>query len=164
MREGIVHPMLGKWRKLRSKVNYLKNKNWIKVEKVNFRNLNNFSIEIPTERLSVCCGVSGSGKSSFVRGFLFQAIKQAVLENSTDLILGNGRIKNGNIFNKAIEVTQSPIGKTPRSTPATYLGVWDKITHNDIFLPEAKAKGFHLVIFHLMLKEEDVKYVKVPGE
>lgn len=142
MREGIVHPMLGKWRKLRSKVNYLKNKNWLKVEKVNFRNLINFSIEIPTERLSVCCGVSGSGKSSFVRGFLFQAIKQAILENSTDLILVNGRIKNGNIFNKAIEVTQSPIGKTPRSTPATYLGVWDKIRTMISLLPEAKAKGY----------------------
>ncbi|MEJ6522976.1 MAG: excinuclease ABC subunit UvrA [Opitutales bacterium] len=142
MRDGIKHPIRGKWRKLPSKSKAALNDNWLKIKKVNFRNLKNFSIDIPAARLSICCGVSGSGKSSLVRGFLYQAVKSAILEKSANLKLDNGTILNGDIFNKAIEVTQSPIGKTPRSTPATYLGVWDRIRTMISSLPESKAKGF----------------------
>jgi excinuclease ABC subunit A len=142
MRDGIEHPILGKWRKLPSKSKPSLIKDWFKIKRVNFRNLKNFNLEIPAARLSVCCGVSGSGKSSLVRGFVYQAVKKAILENSACLKLDNGTIINGDIFNKVIEVTQSPIGKTPRSTPATYLGVWDRIRTMISSLPESKAKGF----------------------
>ena len=137
MREGIVHPILGKWRKLPPK-----KLDWIGLKKINFRNLKNINIEIPMGCLSVCCGISGSGKSSLVRGFIHKAIKEAINAKSNALKLENGKILNGNIFNKSIEVTQNPIGKTPRSTPVTYLGIWDKIRTMISTLPEAKAKGF----------------------
>jgi excinuclease ABC subunit A len=142
MREGIVHPILGKWRKVPPKKKSTKNSDWIGLKKINFRNLKNINIDIPLGCLSVCCGVSGSGKSSLVRGFIHKAIKEAIKEKTDTLKLANGTILNGNIFNKSIEVTQSPIGKTPRSTPATYLGIWDKIRTMISTLPEAKAKGF----------------------
>ena len=142
MRAGMIHPILGKWRILPKKDSDDNGKNWFKLEKITFRNLKNVSIEIPVNRLSVCCGVSGSGKSSLVRGVLFSGVKEAINKKSNCVKVEHGTLVNGNIFNKVIEVTQSPIGKTPRSTPATYLGVWDRIRTMISSLPEAKAKGF----------------------
>jgi excinuclease ABC subunit A len=142
LHNGIRHPIRGNWRKLPAKSFSEKTSDWLKVENVNFRNLKNISLTIPTEKLSVCCGVSGSGKSSLIRGFLADAVRKAINENSKKLVLEHGTIHNGHIFNKLIEVTQSPIGKTPRSTPATYLGVWDQIRTMISSLPEAKARGF----------------------
>lgn len=142
MREGISHPILGKWRDLPPRKKSIKNSGWIGLRKVNFRNLKNINMDFPVGCLSVCCGVSGSGKSSLVRGFIHKAVREAIKEKSGTLKLSNGTILNGHIFNKSIEVTQSPIGKTPRSTPATYLGIWDKIRTMISSLPEAKAKGF----------------------
>ena len=142
MREGISHPILGKRRDLPPRSKNTKNSNWIGLRKVNFRNLKNINLDFPIGCLSVCCGVSGSGKSSLVRGFIHKAVKESIKEKSETLKFSNGTILNGHIFNKSIEVTQSPIGKTPRSTPATYLGVWDKIRTMISSLPEAKAKGF----------------------
>ena len=143
MRNGIKHPLLGQWRKppVKSKKTTTES-NWMEIRNVTFRNLKNFSVEIPLKRLSVCCGVSGSGKSSLVRGFLYQAVKEAIAQKSSALKLANGTLINGNSFLKVIEVTQNPIGKTPRSTPATYLGVWDRIRSMISTLPESKAKGF----------------------
>ena len=152
MRHGMKHPLLGHWRSLPSKTKVNKSDNWLTLEKVNFRNLKNFKIKIPTARLSVCCGVSGSGKSSLVRGFLFPAVKEAISQKKPHLKLDNGTIINGNIFNKVIEVTQNPIGKTSRSTPVTYLGVWDKIRTMISSLPEAKAKGFSSSHFSFNIK------------
>ncbi len=142
MENGISHPILGNWRDLPTKKKMFEDSDWIGFRKVKFRNLKNINLDIPMGRLSVCCGVSGSGKSSLVRGFIHKAIKEAIKQNSGSLKLKNGTVINGNIFNKSIEVTQSPIGKTPRSTPATYLGIWDKIRTMISSLPEAKAKGF----------------------
>jgi excinuclease ABC subunit A len=143
MRNGIKHPLLGQWRKppVKSKKTTTES-NWMEIRNVTFRNLKNFSVEIPLKRLSVCCGVSGSGKSSLVRGFLYQAVKEAIAQKSSALKLANGTLINGNSFLKVIEVTQNPIGKTPRSTPATYLGIWDRIRSMISTLPESKAKGF----------------------
>ena len=153
MRSGIKHPLLGQWRKLPPKQKKSSTgNNWIEVRNVNFRNLKSFSVEIPLNRLSVCCGVSGSGKSSLIRGFLYQGVKKAIVQKSSLLKLENGTLINGNAFMKAIEVTQSPIGKTPRSTPATYLGIWDRIRTMISNLPESKAKGFSPSSFSFNVK------------
>ena len=139
---GIKHPSRGSWRKIPRNNFSTYNSDWFKIENVKFRNLKNLSLSIPTGKLNVCCGVSGSGKSSLIRGFLVNAVKRSISENSNSLNLQHGKIINGNIFNKLIEVTQSPIGKTPRSTPATYLGIWDRIRTLISSLPEAKTRGF----------------------
>ncbi|MAE52524.1 MAG: excinuclease ABC subunit A [Opitutae bacterium] len=138
---GISHPIRGNWRKL-APFRKNKEKAYVELSKVTFRNLKNLCIRIPIGCLTVCCGVSGAGKSSLVRGPLFQGIKQSIRE-STDIIKSdNYLLKNGNLFSKAIEVSQAPIGKTSRSNPATYLGVWTRIRDLISTLPEAKARGF----------------------
>jgi excinuclease ABC subunit A len=137
LKKGFDHPTRGHWRKIppESKAG------WLKLSGVNFRNLIDLSVGFPTKRLTVCCGVSGSGKSSLVRGVLLRGVKESIAKDKRIHKGQDFRLTNGNIFHRAIEVTQAPIGKTPRSTPATYLGVWDRIRSMISSLPEAKAKG-----------------------
>jgi excinuclease ABC subunit A len=85
--------------------------------------------------------VSGAGKSSLIRGIVFQGVEKSIRENSNKIQSNQFNLLNGNLFRKAIEVSQSPIGKTSRSTPATYLGVWSRIRELIANLPEAKALG-----------------------
>lgn len=138
MRKTLLHPVRGSWRKKPTK----EKENWVYLSGVNFRNMKDLSVQFPLRRLSVCCGVSGSGKSSLVRGILLDGVKKSIASQKGDFKEKYYKIRNGNSFHQAIEVTQSPIGKTPRSTPATYLGVWDRIRTMIATLPEAKRKGF----------------------
>ena len=137
LKKGFDHPTRGKWRTIPSEAKT----GWVKLSGVNFRNLKNLSVGFPMKRLTVCCGVSGSGKSSLIRSVLLRGAKESIAANKRILRNQDFRITNGNAFHRAIEVTQKPIGKTPRSTPATYLGVWDKIRAMISSLPESKAKG-----------------------
>ena len=137
---GMPHPLKGQWRSLPT-LNSKTSKAYLELLKVNFRNIRNLKVRLPIGRLIVCCGVSGAGKSSLVRGPLFQGVKQAIQQRSGHIKADGYELKNGNIFAKAIEVTQSPIGKTSRSTPVTYLGVWTRIRELISTLPEAKARG-----------------------
>jgi len=137
MRGGFKHPLKGKWRGVPGK----SKENWLCLSGVTFRNLKNLSIRIPLQRLTVCCGVSGSGKSSLVRGVMLEEVKRSLAQNKDLIHEPQYCLKNGSSFHRAIEVTQDPIGKTSRSTPATYLGVWDRIRTLIASLPEAKRKG-----------------------
>jgi excinuclease ABC subunit A len=87
-----------------------------------------------------------------VRGILFPSVKEAISANESSLVTEKGQIKNGHSFNKAIEVDQKPIGKTSRSTPATYLGVWDKIRSLFAQTQESKALGFSSSTFSFNVK------------
>ena len=138
--KGMKHPVRGFWRKLPSGKHEKQNQ-FLEVSKVNFRNLKNVDIKIPLSKLTVCCGVSGAGKSSLIRGIVFQGVEKSIRENSNKIQSNQFNLLHGNLFRKAIEVSQSPIGKTSRSTPATYLGVWSRIRELIANLPEAKALG-----------------------
>lgn len=137
MRGGFKHPLKGNWRGIPSK----NKENWLNLSGVNFRNLKNLSMQIPLQRLTVCCGVSGSGKSSLVRGVMLEEVKRSLGQKKEPIRDPQYSLKNGHVFSRAIEVNQDPIGKTSRSTPATYLGVWDRIRTLISSLPEAKRKG-----------------------
>ena len=126
--------------------------NWIHLNNINFRNIKNESFVIPKQRLIVCCGVSGAGKSSLIRGVLFSGIKEAIISNKKSFTTDFGIIKNGKDFGKAIEVDQKPIGKTSRSTPATYLGIWDRIRSLFAQVQEAKALGLNSSSFSFNVK------------
>ena len=73
--------------------------------------IRNINLRIPIESLSVCCGVSGSGKSSLIRGFLKKAVHQSITQKSKKTKLEIGSVSNADCFSKIVEVTQTPIGK-----------------------------------------------------
>ncbi len=104
-------------------------------------NLKNVKAEIEIGTLTVVTGVSGSGKSSLVTDTLAPALANQVMHARRRV--GKYRKLTGvEAIDKVINIDQSPIGRTPRSNPATYTGVWDDIRKLFSSLPESRAKGF----------------------
>ncbi|HEU4536401.1 MAG TPA: excinuclease ABC subunit A, partial [Polyangiaceae bacterium] len=104
-------------------------------------NLRDVSVSIPLERWTVIAGVSGSGKSTLVRQVLLPAVREK-LGLATDPPGDFGRLTGHEPIKRALAVDQSPIGRTPRSVPATFLGVWDELRRAFAAMPEAKVRGF----------------------
>lgn len=104
-------------------------------------NLNNVSIEIPIGTLTVITGVSGSGKSSLITDTLAPALANRV--NKARRRVGEyEKLTGANLLDKVINIDQSPIGRTPRSNPATYIGLWDDIRNLFASTQESKARGY----------------------
>lgn len=116
-------------------------KGWLSITGARENNLKNISVNIPTGVMTCVTGVSGSGKSSLVNEILYKRLARDL--NRARTIPGKhkniGGIKK---LDKVIAIDQSPIGRTPRSNPATYTGVFDMI--RDLFAgtPDAKARGY----------------------
>jgi excinuclease ABC subunit A len=107
----------------------------------NEHNLKNVDIALPLGRFVVVAGVSGSGKSTLVRQVLLPAVRQA-LGLVTDEPGAFAKLRGHDGVLRALSVDQSPIGRTPRSVPATFLGIWDPIRRIFAATPEAKTLGF----------------------
>ncbi len=103
-------------------------------------NLKNIEVKIPTGILTLITGVSGSGKSTLIYEILYKGMMKK-LNNSRIMPGKHKSIKNGNI-DKVIVIDQSPIGKTPRSNPATYTKVFDHIRNLFASTSEAKIRGY----------------------
>ncbi len=122
------------------------------LEKASHHNLQNVSVAIPLGVFLCITGVSGSGKSSLIIDTLYPAISNHLQE--TSLPTGSyGSIQGLDHIDKIIAIDQSPIGKTPRSNPATYLKIFDDI--RDLFteLPSSRALGFSAGRFSFNVKE-----------
>ncbi len=105
-------------------------------------NLKNIDVEIPLGELVVVTGVSGSGKSSLINETLAKSIERKLNKNA-DIIPGKHKSIEGlSNIDKLVQITQEPIGRTPRSNPATYTKVFDDIRALFAETEEARAKGF----------------------
>ncbi|MSQ93585.1 MAG: excinuclease ABC subunit UvrA [Gemmataceae bacterium] len=115
-------------------------------------NLKNVTVDIPLGTLVCVTGVSGSGKSSLINDILMEGTRQALgrgIEEDTDEedetfhnIGAHDRIDGLEHIDKIIDIDQSPIGRTPRSNPATYIKVFDQIRELFALVPEAKIRGY----------------------
>lgn len=113
----------------------------IHVEGCTANNLKNINVDIPLGVMTCVTGVSGGGKSSFVIETLYKAAAKRIMH--TKAVAGAHTAMRGLEFlDKVIEIDQSPIGRTPRSNPATYTGAFGPIRDWFAALPEAKARGY----------------------
>jgi excinuclease ABC subunit A len=104
-------------------------------------NLKNIDVDIPLSQLVCITGVSGSGKSSLVEEVLFNALSNE-LHNSSRPVGEHDEIEGIDNIDKVINIDQTPIGHSPRSTPATVMGIFDLMRQLYADMPEAKVRGF----------------------
>ena len=127
---------------------------WLTVHNAHLHNLHHITTHLPLQRLVAVTGVSGSGKSTLARDVLLANVQTAVQKRSTKagrdtLAAGEQLAWTGcdgvtgfEPIDRVLEVDQTPIGKTPRSCPATYIGFWDTIRKLFAETLEAKARGY----------------------
>ena len=114
---------------------------WLKIVGAKENNLKDITVDIPLGVMTCVTGVSGSGKSSLVNEMLYKHLAKSL--NRARTIPGKHKeIKGIEQLDKVIDIDQSPIGRTPRSNPATYTGVFDQIRDLFASTPDAKAKGY----------------------
>ena len=114
---------------------------WLKVVGASANNLKNVTAEVPLGTFTCITGVSGGGKSTLTIETLYKAVARR-LNNARDLPAAHEKILGLEFLDKVIDIDQSPIGRTPRSNPATYTGAFTPIREWFAGLPEAKARGY----------------------
>lgn len=119
---------------------------WLELTGARTNNLQDVDLKLPIGRMSVVCGVSGSGKSTLVRQVLYPAVRRA-LKLVAPEPGPHKKLIGADALQRALSVDQSPIGRTPRSVPATFLGIWDDIRRLFAATPEAQVRGFNATRF-----------------
>jgi excinuclease ABC subunit A len=114
---------------------------WITIEGAKSHNLRDLTVKFPLGVMTVVTGVSGSGKSTLVNDTLYRALAKE-LYGSREEPGEYTRIRGFDQLDKAIRIDQSPIGRTPRSNPATYTGVFTAIRDLFAMLPESRERGY----------------------
>jgi len=167
LRDPLVHPIRGQRRSLKEVTR------WMEIRGANLHNLKDIDVRIPVGRLTVLTGISGSGKSTLMRGVLKPAAEAALVrgkaarkraeenglvalqstlsaEGTPSLPFGKGSLAShwkrspfSEVVEAVYEVDQSPIGKTSRSTPATYIKVFDEIRTLFAQMPLARMRGYN---------------------
>ena len=115
---------------------------WITIKGAREHNLKNIDVKVPLGVFTCVTGVSGSGKSSLINEVLYKSLARTLNRATTILPGDHDAILGTEVLDKVIDIDQSPIGRTPRSNPATYTGVFDQIRDLFAATPEAKLRGY----------------------
>lgn len=135
LRDPMVHPSRGTRRPPAE--------NWVTVRAAKLHNLKAVDVSIPLNRLTVISGVSGSGKSTLLRGVVVPAVRDALSRTKSRAAVPTcAGVTGTSHLSAVLEVDQSPIGKTSRSTPATYVKVFDEIRNLFATIPAARMRGY----------------------
>lgn len=118
-------------------------KKWLKLNGASGNNLKNVNLEIPVGLFTCITGVSGSGKSTLINDTLFPLAQNALNRADKTDYAPYKSIEGLEFFDKVIDINQSPIGRTPRSNPATYTGLFTPIRELFAGVPEARARGYN---------------------
>ncbi len=131
------HPLRGSRRSLKEAPG------WLELKGANKHNLKEVDVQFPLQRLTAISGISGSGKSTLLRSVLLPAVESALTSKRKNRGAESWKSLTGTeTLSQVIEVDQSPIGKTSRSTPATYLKIFDTIRNLYAELPLARLRGY----------------------
>lgn len=129
------------------------NKGWLKIVGGHVNNIKNMNVDVPLGRLTTVTGVSGSGKSSFVYEILHKNLLARLDRDHRSANIYNCTSFSGTEYlGRTILIDQSPIGRTPRSNPATYTGAWTHIRDMFAETSEAKARGWGASRFSFNVK------------
>jgi excinuclease ABC subunit A len=127
---------------------------FLKLERITLHNIKQLDVKIPLNRLVVITGVSGSGKSTVARTVLFTNLRNQFASSGKKppKLSGCRALRGLDAVDRVLEVDQTPIGKTPRSCPATYIGFWDDIRRIYTETTEAKIRGYSISRFSFNTK------------
>ena len=125
---------------------------WLEIEGARRHNLAGIDVRLPLGRLVAVTGVSGSGKSTLVRDVVYGAVRH-VLAGDRGRPQHCAAIRGARHLGRALEVDATPIGKTPRSVPATYLSIWDEVRKALARTTEARTRGYGPGRFSFNVKE-----------
>jgi excinuclease ABC subunit A len=154
LRDAIKHPLQARRLVPSPNPKATDNGEWLTVHGADLHNLQDVTATLPLHRLVVVTGVSGSGKSTLARDVLLANVHGIVVQRMTKAgrdadaagkrpaWAGCSKVEGYETIDRVLEVDQTPIGKTPRSCPATYIGFWDTIRKLFADTLEAKARGY----------------------
>ncbi len=148
-------------------INYQKNRaqeKWLTIKNVNIHNIKKLSVKIPLQNLVCVTGVSGSGKSSLILQTLLPTAREILNHAHKVETIKGVKIEGLKELDKVIYLDQSPIGKTPRSNPATYTGLMDEIRGLFAKTKEAQIRGYSIGRFSFNVKGGRCEACKGEGE